>query len=106
VEPLVLMVAPFAPHVAEELWERLGHGESLTYAQFPVADPALLTGPSVEYPVQVNGKVRGRITVSADADEAAVRAAALAEPKVAGFVAGKEPKKLIVVPGRIVTIVV
>jgi len=105
-EPLVLMLAPVAPHLAEELWSRLGHDTSLAYEPFPVADPALLVGETVEYPVQVNGKVRGRITVSADADEATVRAAALAEPKVAAYVDGKEPRKVIVVPGRIVTVVV
>ncbi|WP_035857068.1 leucine--tRNA ligase [Cryptosporangium arvum] len=106
VEPMVLMVAPFAPHLAEELWAKLGHEETLTYHSFPVADPALLTAAEIEYPVQVNGKVRGRITVPADADQAAVGAAALAEPKVAAFLGGKEPRKLIVVPGRIVTVVV
>lgn len=105
VEPMVLMVAPFAPHLAEELWAKLGHSETLTYHPFPVADPAFLTAAEIEYPVQVNGKVRGRITVPADADQTAVGAAALAEPKVAAFLGGKEPRKLIVVPGRIVTIV-
>ena len=67
-EPLVLMLAPFAPHVAEELWRRLGHEGTITYVPFPVADPALLVDDTVEYPVQVNGKVRGHITVAADAD--------------------------------------
>jgi leucyl-tRNA synthetase len=105
-EPLVLMLAPFAPHVAEELWSRLGNGETLAYHSFPAADPALLTGDSVEYPVQVNGKVRGKVTVAADADEAAVREAALADPKVAAHIDGRTPRKVIVVPGRIVTIVV
>jgi leucyl-tRNA synthetase len=103
-EPLVLMVAPFAPHLAEELWRRLGHEGSLAYADFPVADPALLVAESVTYPVQVNGKVRGRIEVSADADEAAVRAAALTE--VAEALAGREPRKVIVVAGRMVSVVV
>ena len=79
VEPLVLMVAPFAPHLAEELWRRLGHRGSLAYVDFPVADPALLVAGPVTYPVQVNGKVRGRIEVAADATEDAVRAAALDE---------------------------
>ena len=63
------MVAPFAPHLAEELWRRMGHEASLAYADFPVADPALLVAESVTYPVQVNGKVRGRIEVAADATE-------------------------------------
>jgi leucyl-tRNA synthetase len=105
-EPLVLMLAPVAPHLAEELWIKLGHTSSLAYEAFPVADPELLVGDTVEYPVQVNGKVRGKVTVPADADEATVRAAALAEPKVAAYVDGKEPRKVIVVPGRIVTVVV
>ena len=103
-EPLVLMVAPFAPHLAEELWQRLGHDETVTYVDFPVADPALLVAASVTYPVQVNGKVRGRVEVPADAPEDAVRAAALAE--VAGQLAGREPRKVIVVPGRMVSVVV
>ncbi len=105
-EPLVLMLAPVAPHLAEELWHRLGHGDTLAYQPFPVADPALLVGDTVEYPVQVNGKVRGKVTVPSGADEATVRAAALADPKVAAYVGEKEPRKVIVVPGRIVTVVV
>jgi leucyl-tRNA synthetase len=103
-EPLVLMLAPFAPHLAEELWQRLGHDGSVAYVGFPEADPAYLVVESVTYPVQVNGKVRGRIEVPADASEDEVRAAALAE--VASQFAGKEPKKVIVVPGRMVSVVV
>lgn len=102
-EPLVLMLAPFAPHIAEELWRRLGHETSLTYADFPAADPALLVAESVTYPVQVNGKVRGRIEVPADAAEETVRAAAL--EAVAASLAGKEPRKVIVVRGRMVSVV-
>jgi leucyl-tRNA synthetase len=104
-DALVIMLAPFAPHVAEELWSRLGHGESLTYAAFPVADPALLVDATIEVPVQVNGKVRGRITVAADAGQAALEAAALADPKIAAALDGATPKKVIVVPGRMVNIV-
>ena len=103
-EPLVLMVSPFAPHLAEELWRRLGHTESLAYAPFPSADPAWLAAESVTYPVQVKGKVRARIEVAADASEEDVRAAALAA--VAGHLAGREPRKVIVVPGRMVSVVV
>ncbi|MET8351328.1 MULTISPECIES: leucine--tRNA ligase [unclassified Micromonospora] len=102
-EPLVLMVAPFAPHVAEELWRRLGHDTSLTYVDFPTADPALLVVDTVTYPVQINGKVRGRIEVPADSSEETVRAAAL--EAVAAALAGKEPRKVIVVPGRVVSVV-
>ncbi|MGY4708425.1 leucine--tRNA ligase [Mycolicibacterium sp. CBM1] len=105
-EPLVLMVAPLAPHLAEELWQRLGHGESLAHGPFPVADPQYLVTDTVEYPVQVNGKVRGHITVAADTDKASLEAAALADEKVQAFLAGATPKKVIVVPGRLVNLVV
>jgi leucyl-tRNA synthetase len=76
----------------------------VAYAPFPTADPALLVAESVTYPVQVNGKVRGRVEVPADADEAAVREAALAE--VADQLAGKAPRKVIVIPGRMVSVVI
>ncbi|HYN94174.1 MAG TPA: leucine--tRNA ligase [Pilimelia sp.] len=103
VEPLVLMLSPFAPHVAEELWQRLGHAGSLAYEPFPVADPALLAAEAVTYPVQVNGKVRGRVEVAAEAPEADVRAAALAA--VAEYLADRPPRKVIVVPNRMVSVV-
>jgi leucyl-tRNA synthetase len=106
VEPLVLMVAPVAPHLAEELWQRLGQPRSLAHGPFPVADPGYLVEDTVEYPVQVNGKVRGRITVPAAADADAVEAAALADEKVQAFLAGAAPKKVIVVAGRLVNLVV
>jgi leucyl-tRNA synthetase len=106
VEPLVLMVAPVAPHLAEELWQRLGHPTSLAHGPFPVADPDYLVEDTVEYPVQVNGKVRGRITVSAGADADAVEAAALTDEKVQAFLGGATPKKVIVVAGRLVNLVV
>ena len=104
-EPLVLMLAPLAPHLAEELWRRLGHEASLAHGPFPVADETYLVEDSVEYPVQVNGKVRGRVTVAADADSDVVQAAALAEEKVVAFLDGRTPKKVIVVPGRLVNVV-
>ena len=105
VEPLVLMLAPLAPHLAEELWHRLGHDASLAHGPFPLPDPAYLTEDTVEYPVQVNGKVRGRITVAADADADAVEAAALVDEKVVAFMAGATPKKVIVVAGKLVNVV-
>ncbi|MDT5137244.1 MAG: leucyl-tRNA synthetase [Mycobacterium sp.] len=106
VEPLVLMLAPLAPHVAEELWSRLGHTASLAHGPFPVSDSAYLVDDTVEYPVQVNGKVRGRVVVAADADKDTVQAAALADEKVQAFLAGAAPRKIIVVPGRMVNLVV
>ena len=104
VEPLVLMVSPFAPHVAEELWRKLGHSSTIAYEAFPVADQALLVAESVTLPIQVNGKVRGRIEVAADAAEDEVRAAALAA--IASHIDGRDPRKVIVVPGRMVSVVV
>ncbi|HUO37131.1 MAG TPA: leucine--tRNA ligase [Mycobacterium sp.] len=106
VEPLVLMVAPVAPHLAEELWQRLGHSESLAHCPFPQADPRYLVEDSVEYPVQVNGKVRGHIAVPPDADAETIEVAALADEKVLGFLAGATPKKVILVPGRLINLVV
>jgi len=104
-EPMVLMLAPLAPHVAEEMWQRLGHSDTVTYTPFPVADPDMLVDDQIEYPVQVNGKVRGRITVAADADNDTIEAAALAEENVVRTLSGKTPKKVIVIPGRMVNIV-
>jgi leucyl-tRNA synthetase len=104
VEPLVLMVSPFAPHLGEELWRKLGHEGSLAYVDFPVADPAMLVAESITYPVQVNGKVRGRIEVVPETAEDEVRAAALAA--VTDALSGRNPKKVIVVPGRLVSVVV
>ena len=104
-ESLVLMIAPLCPHIAEELWNKLGHTDSLTNTPFPVADPALLVSENTELPVQVNGKFRSRIVVPTDATDDQVRAAALADDKVIAALAGAIPKKIIVVPGRTVNIV-
>ncbi|MGW4208131.1 leucine--tRNA ligase [Lentzea sp. NPDC004789] len=104
-EPLVLMLAPQAPHVAEELWTRLGHDGSLAHGPFPAADEQYLVEDTVEYPIQVNGKVRSRVVVAASASQDEIKAAALAEEKIAELVAGGEPRKVIVVPGRLVNVV-
>jgi leucyl-tRNA synthetase len=113
-EPMVAMLAPLVPHIAEELWSKLGHGSgrgrddggTITYVDFPVADPSLLVDDTVELPIQINGKVRSRVSVATDANKATIEAAALADPKVIEALAGGEPKKLIVVPGRMINIVV
>ncbi len=104
-ESLVLMMAPLTPHIAEELWARLGHTTSLAYGPFPVADERYLVEDSVEYPIQVNGKVRSRVTVAAAAAADEVEAAALADAKVVELLAGRAPRKVIVVPGRLVNVV-
>jgi leucyl-tRNA synthetase len=106
IEPLLLMLAPLAPHLAEELWHRVGNTGSLAHGPFPEADPQYLVEDTVEMPVQVNGKVRGHITVAVDADKATLEAAALADEKVQAFLAGATPKKVIVVPGKLVNLVV
>ncbi|MCL2332340.1 MAG: class I tRNA ligase family protein, partial [Actinomycetia bacterium] len=102
---LVLMLAPIAPHITEEMWQTLlGHDESVHNQAWPDYDEALTVTDTIELPVQINGKVRARITVASDADEARVEAAA--REAVLGALEGREIKRLIVVPGRIVTIVV
>lgn len=106
VVPLVLMVAPLAPHVAEELWARLGHGDTLAYELFPVADPEWLRVDEVEVVVQVSGKVRGRVTVPAGADDATHERIARADVRVAALLDGATVRKVVVVPGRLVNFVV
>jgi leucyl-tRNA synthetase len=105
-EPLVVMLSPLVPHMAEELWARLGHPATVTYERFPAAEPAYLEADTVQYPVQVNGKVRSHVTVAADAVAATVEGAALADERVLALLDGAAPRKVIVVPGRMVNIVV
>jgi leucyl-tRNA synthetase len=104
-EAAVLCLAPFVPHVCEELWRVLGHGGSVFRAAWPQADPRSLAVEEVEMAVQVNGKVRGRVTVPADLDEEGVRASALQDERVRSFISG-EVVKVIVVPRRLINIVI
>ncbi len=105
-EAFTLLLAPMAPHLAEELWQILGHTGTLAYAPWPTYDPALLKDEEVEVPVQINGKLKSRVTVATGADRDALEAAARADEKVAAALAGKEVKKVIVVPGKLVNFVV
>jgi leucyl-tRNA synthetase len=105
-EPLVLMLAPLCPHVAEELWSRLGHDTSLAYRRFPEADERWLKTETVDYLVQLNGKLRTRVTVPAGADAETVRTAALATERIVTLLAGRAPRRVIVVPDRLINIVV
>ena len=105
-ETFVLLLSPLAPHLAEELWQRLGHAESLAYHAWPVADPAFLKADVLEIPVQVNGKVRGKIQVPAEAAEAEVIEIAKADDNVGKHLAGQTVKRAIYVRGRIVNFVV
>jgi leucyl-tRNA synthetase len=105
-EAFLKLLSPFAPHLAEELWARLGHTTSVALGRWPEADPALLVDETLALVVQVNGKRRGEVRVPKDADEAAVRAAVLADETVRRHLQGKEPRRVIVVPGRLVNVVV
>ena len=106
VEKFVLVLAPLAPHLAEELWERLGHSESLAYAAWPQADERYLKSDTIEVAVQVNGKMRGRISIPADATEEQAFAIAKSDDNVARHLSDKDLKRSIYVPGRIVNFVV
>lgn len=105
-EQFTLLLAPFAPHLAEELWQILGHDESLAYEPWPAYDESILAESTVEMPVQINGKVRAKIRVPSDADRSAIEEAALAESRVAELLDGKNLIKKIVVPGRMINFVV
>jgi len=103
---LVLLLAPFAPYLAHELWETLGEKGSLLRAPWPKYDPALAKEEEIEIPVQVNGKLRAVVVVPAGSSEDAIREAATADEKIKAGVAGKQIVKVIVVPGKLVNIVV
>ena len=105
IESFLLLLAPFAPHLAEELWQLLGHQKSLAYEPWPEFDEALTKESTVEIPVQIKGKIRGRVVVPADASQSDLEVAARAEPKIAELLAGQTIVKVIVVPGRLVNFV-
>lgn len=104
--PFVLLLAPFAPHIAEELWRALGHTKTLAYEKWPSFDPAQLKADTIEVPVQINGKLRSRVVVASDIDDKAMEATALADEKIKILLAGKTIRKIIVAKGRLVNIVV
>ena len=103
--PLVHMLSPLCPHVAEELWQRLGNLGTVTYEPFPTADPAMLVSDTIEIPVQVNGKLRSKLTVDAGANDETIKSLALADPKIQAIVGETQPKKVIVVPKKLINIV-
>jgi leucyl-tRNA synthetase len=106
VEGIVLALSPFAPHLGEELWQRLGHAETLAYESWPTYDPALVRDETMTIPVQVNGKLRATIEVAADADQATILAAACAHEKIQSYLQGKTLRREVVIPGRLVNLVV
>lgn len=106
VESFVLLLSPYAPHLAEELWQLLGHDQTLAYQPWPTYDEAMIKEDTVEVPVQVNGKLRGRIQVPAGTDREALEAAARGDSRIAELLEGKKVVKTVVVPGRMVNFVV
>ena len=105
-EPFVLLLAPFAPHLCEDLWERLGHAPSVSRQPWPSFDPALVVSDRLEIPIQVNGKLRSKIEVPADWTEEQVVALARQDAKLAEWLQGKPPRKVIYVPKKLVNFVV
>ncbi|MCC5935994.1 MAG: leucine--tRNA ligase [Lunatimonas sp.] len=105
-EPLLVILSPYAPHIAEELWQQLGHGTSIIYASYPEANEEFLAEDTHEYPVSINGKMRVKITLPLDLSKDEIEKQALASDALQKWLEGKVPKKVIVVPGKIVNIVV
>lgn len=105
-EPLVIILAPYAPHIAEELWHRLGHDTSVTTTSFPQWDEKYLTEDSFDYPVSFNGKVRFKFNMPLDATNAEIESAVMAAPETAKYLDGKTVKKTIIVPKKIINIVI
>jgi leucyl-tRNA synthetase len=103
--PLVQMLSPLCPHMAEELWSMLGQTTELTFMPFPVADPAMLVSDTIEIPIQVNGKVRSKLSVLPTVTDDELRALALADEKVIALLNGAEPAKVVIVPKRLVNVV-
>ena len=106
IETLTMLLAPVAPHIAEEMWGNLGHDTMLAQTDWPVADPDMITEDTIEIGVQVNGKLRDTVLLSPDTDEETARAAALETPGVIRYLEGKTPKKIIVVRNRIINVVI
>jgi leucyl-tRNA synthetase len=105
-ESFVLVLSPFAPHLAEELWHTLGGQGTLAYQPWPKYDPSVTKSDEIEVPLQVNGKVRSKLTVPADVTDEALRKAALADPRLLESIAGRTVRKVIVVPRKLVNVVV
>ncbi len=104
--PFVLLLSPFAPHLAEELWRILGHKDTLAYEAWPSYDETLIQAEEIEVPVQINGRVRSKVVIPADADEAALQSAALADGRIQELLQGKHIRRVIVVPKKLVNVVV
>jgi leucyl-tRNA synthetase len=104
-EPLVIALAPFAPHIAEELWEKLGHKDTIFNATFPKYDEQYLIESSFNYPISINGKVRAQMNFALDMPKEDIEKIVMASEIVQKWSEGKPPKKVIIVPGKIVNVV-
>jgi leucyl-tRNA synthetase len=105
-EPLTILISSYAPHIAEELWQLLGHNESITFASFPELNETYLTEDSFNYPVSFNGKMRFLLSLPITLSVPEIEAAVLAHPDSERWLEGKTPKKVIIVPKKIVNIVI
>ena len=104
-EPLLILVSPYAPHIAEELWQKMGHTASIATAPFPVFEEKFVKESSKQYPISFNGKMRFTLELPLDMDKDAIEAAVMAHERTQEQLQGRTPKKVIVVPGKIVNIV-
>jgi leucyl-tRNA synthetase len=105
-EPLLICLSPFAPHMCEELWEQCGHKTSITVATYPEYNAKYLTEDSFEYPVSFNGKTRFKLNIPLNIPNAEIEKAAMSSPETQKWLEGKNPKKVIIVPGKIINIVI
>ena len=105
-EPLVVLISAYAPHIAEELWEQLGHNDGVTYQEFPTFDASHLVESSHMYPVSFNGQMRFKVEYALDMGRAEIEKQILAHEKSIHYLEGKAPKKVIIVPKKIINIVV
>ena len=106
IEALIVMLSPFSPHTAEEMWDRLGHADGLAAATWPSFDEQVAKADEIVVPVQVNGKLRSRLTVPADTSESELRERALADPAVKAYTDGKTIKTVVVAKGKLINVVV
>jgi leucyl-tRNA synthetase len=105
-EPLVILIAPYAPHMAEELWKNLGHSETITYATFPIFNEEFTVDNTFHYPVSFNGKMRFLLELSLNLTVPEIEQAVLKAPETEKWLQGKPPRKIIVVPKKIINIVI
>ena len=105
VKDFTILLSPFAPHIAEEIWQKLGNKTSVAFAKMPDYDPNKILKKNIQYPISFNGKTRFKLDFSSDSDKDYIQKCVLENEKTAHYLSGKSPKKIIIVPGKIVNIV-